>query len=69
MEPARPVQNNVSLPGYDQICRVDASTCCQSAEIEESFKAGTVEGLVDFEDWAQLDIFPNFDSFSLFTRE
>ena len=58
VEASRPVNHDVALACDNQVGCVDAASGRQFAEIEEPFEAGAVEGLVDLEDGAQLDVFP-----------
>ena len=60
VEPARPVNDDITFSCYDQIRSIDASSCCQLAKVKKSFKAWTVKSLVDFKDGSQLDILSNF---------
>ena len=44
-----PVYSNVRYASKDYVSSIDAATCCQLAEMIESFKTRTVEALINFE--------------------
>lgn len=54
-----PIQHHICFASYYEISGIYAATCCETAEIVQSFEARAVWTLVYFEDRGQLGIIPD----------
>jgi len=58
MEPSCPVYDDIGRLGEDEVCSVDAATCCELAKVVQPFKPGVVKVLIDLEDRMHPGILP-----------